>query len=549
MSVVIVAVLVVSANPAPDTVVFCPTEFRGALDPWLAHRARQGHSIVIASNMATAHQIRRTVRKMAGGGRLRYLVLVGDAEPDMAADPRVRARCVPVHWAKAEVNVLWGSEPHIATDNWYADLDDDQVPDIAVGRLTADTPEELSAIVQKTLSYEKSVDFGPWRRKLNFVAGVGGFGMLADMALEAAARYFLTHGIPAAYQVTMTYANWRSPYCPDPRWFHLTTSERLNEGCQFWVYIGHGYHVALDRVRVPHGEHHILANRDIRGLDCRRGLPIALFLACYTGAFDARQDCLAEEMVRTRGAPVAVIAGSRVTMPYAMALMASGLMRECLHRRCETLGEALLRAKQHMARPASDGDLGRSALDAVAALVSPDSDQLAAERAEHLLLFNLIGDPMLRLRHPGEVSLSVDGAAEAGAPIEVTGQSPVDGEATVELVVRRDRFRFDPPLRSEYPRTPGELATFQEVYQRANHRQLVSVKLPTTGGRFRARLPVPEDASGPCHICVFVQGADDYAVGSADIEFPAAIRRAEAASVDGKQRRSVAQREAEKKRR
>jgi hypothetical protein len=179
--------------------------------------------------------------------------------------------------------------------------------------------------------------------------------------------------------------------------------------------------------------------------------------------------------------------------------------------------------------------------------VSPDSDQLAAERAEHLLLFNLIGDPLLRLRHPSEVSVHVDGAAEAGRPLEVTGQSPVDGEATVELIVRRDRFTFDPPLRSEYPRTPGELATFQGVYQRANDRQLVSLQLPTTDGRFRARLPVPEDASGPCHICVFIQGQDDFAVGSADIEFPAASRRAEAATGDTKQRESVAQREPEKK--
>jgi len=378
---------------APDTVVVCPAAFLEALEPWIEHRRGQGHSLVMLPNTESPQEIRQRIRDVAAGGRLRFVVLVGDAEPGMDSDPALRARCVPVHLAKAEVNVLWGSEPQIANDNWYADLEGDQTPEVAIGRLTADTPEELQRMVAKILSYERSADFGPWRRRLNFVAGIGGFGPLADMVLESAARYFLTQGIPGEYLSSMTYGSWRSPYCPDPRMFHLTTLQRLNEGSWFWVYIGHGSRLGLDRVRVPGGWYHILGARDVPKVKCEHGAPIALFLACYTGAIDAGDDCLAERLLRQDDGPVAAVAGSRVTMPYAMTILATALMDQCFNERCPTLGEALLRAKHELMKEPSESDQRRTMLDSIAAAISPAPKKLAAERAEHLLLFNLIGDP------------------------------------------------------------------------------------------------------------------------------------------------------------
>ncbi|HID76844.1 MAG TPA: hypothetical protein EYP56_12720 [Planctomycetaceae bacterium] len=503
----------------PDTVVVCPPEFRRALEPWLEHRAGQGHRMALVSNGRTPELIRRRIAQVAETGGLRFVVLVGDADPGMAFDPRKARRSVPVHWAQARVNVRWGSEPHIATDNWYGDLDGDGVPELAVGRLTADSAEELAVMVSKIIAYERSPDFGPWRRRINVVAGLGGFGPLIDAGLEAAGRFLLTQGIPAEYQVSMTYANWRSPYCPNLRTFAQTVLARLNEGCRFWVYLGHGYHLALDEVRVPGARYAILSVDDLDRVACRHGMPIALFFACYTGAFDARQDCLAERLLATPAAPVAVIAASRVTMPYGMAVLGSELMAACFDRRTETLGEALLEAKQQLARPGAANGLGRAALDAVAALISGDASQLAAERAEHVLLFNLIGDPLLRLAHPKPVPLELDGAPRPGSVLEVSGWSPLAGRVTVELVVRRDRLTFTPPVRGEYPGPLDQQESFQQVYRMANDRRLAGCELTTGVGRFTARLPVPEEVGGPCHLRVYVQGADGCAAGSVAIQW------------------------------
>jgi len=509
--------LVLSAPAAqPDVVVVCPPPLRAALEPWAAYRTHQGHVLAFVSQVGNAEDIRGRIREVAKGGKVRFVVLVGDADPRAADDPAVRARCVPVHYAKAKVNTLWGSEPQIATDHPYGSLDGNQKPELAVGRLTADSPEELRRIVAKILAYERSTDFGPWRRQLNFVAGVGGFGLVADMVLESAARYFLTENIPAAYRVSMTYGSWRSPYCPDPREFHDAALERLNEGSWCWVYIGHGSRLALDHVRVPGGPYPILSVEDMAKLRCAHAGPIAVFLSCYAGAIDAQPDCLAEQMLREDGGPVAVIAGSRVTMPYAMTVMAAGLMEEMFRKQCPTVGEGLLHAKQNMLKEPGQGDAQRAILDALAAALSPAPKQLADERAEHLLLFNLIGDPLLRLKHPQPIRLEAPATVTAGTPLEVAGTCPIRGRGTIELVVRRGRLTFSAPARREYPASGG-LSEFQEVYRKANDPRLASAPVTVADGRFTARLDVPEDASGSCHVCAFVEGADGFALGSADV--------------------------------
>ena len=282
----------VSAEPvqlrhvAPDTLVVCHRQLRPALEPWIRYRSAQGHRLSVVSDFDDEEDIRNHIQMAARGGQLRFVVLVGDvgqADAIMPDEVHVPAPKVP-----ARINVRWGSEPEIATDNWYADLDEDSIPDIALGRLSADTPEQLSQIIRKTIAYERTGSMGLWRRRVNFVAGVGGFGALADKVIESATRSFISRGIPETYRTSMTYASWRSPYCPDPRLFRQTVIERMNEGCLFWVYVGHGHRHGLDWIRVPIGAAPIHAGERTchASTGGTTGLPIAVFLSCYAGAYD-----------------------------------------------------------------------------------------------------------------------------------------------------------------------------------------------------------------------------------------------------------------------
>ena len=502
----------------PDTFVVCPLAFRSALQPWVEHRTQQGHRLSIVSNAIAPEEIRQQIRWALEAGGLRFVVLVGDADPRLYHDPMIRARCVPTHYAEARVNVAWGSEPHIGTDNWYVTADDNAMPSVAIGRLSAQSPQQLAQIVAKILAYERSTDCGPWRRQVNIVAGIGGFGMLVDTLIESTARHFISSDIPEAYQTSITYGNWRSPFCPDPRRFQDTAIERLNEGALFWVYIGHGCHLWLDHVRVPNGEYPILGVDDIGKIRCRHTAPIALFLACYTGAFDAAEDCLAERMIREPGGPVAVVAASRVAMPYAMAVMSTELMYECFHHRMATLGEALLHAKQQMVRQQPSDRPGRVMLDSLASAANPGAS-LAAERLEHVQMFNLLGDPLLRLRYPKGVEMIIT-PGSPGQTMKVAGVTPVAGRCTVELVVPRGALTFSPPSRREYPQNADDPAQFQDVYAHANDARLATVEMPVSAGRFEAQLSVPLTAPRRCFVRVYVEGRDDFAAGASEVRFP-----------------------------
>jgi hypothetical protein len=499
-------------------------EFRPALQSWLEHRTAQGHKIAIISNLRSAKDISAAIHATAAKGNLRFVVLIGDDEPEATASEAVRVRSTPTQLTKAIVNVRWGSEPHIATDNQFADLDNDQLPDVAIGRLTADSVDELKTIVEKIIAYEKSQDFGLWRQRINVVAGVGGFGPLADSLMETATKKFLTDGIPSAYTTTMTYASWRSPYCPDPRRFRDTTLRRLDEGSLFWIYIGHGQHTSLDRVHTPLAEYPILSTNDIHELK-GDAPPIAVFLSCYAGAFDYLHDCLAEELLAIKGGPVAVFSGSRVTMPYAMAVMSSGMMDEYFRKRRATIGELILQAKRRMMEEFDENDSTRNdlyaqnrrLLDSLAAAISPAPELLAEERLEHVQLFNLLGDPLMRLHHPQQIDVTAEKSISAGETLDILADVPLAGKCRVEFVCRRDRMKRPSVTRSQFEAAEAWLEAFNQTYQQANDQQWVVREFDVQPGKVTTTLAIPEQARGACHVRVSVSGATSLALGTADV--------------------------------
>ncbi|QDU95868.1 C25 family cysteine peptidase [Lignipirellula cremea] len=519
MPILLLSLCLLSADPssmdtAIDTAIVCPADFIPALTPWVRFREEQGHRFILLDNRQPAEQIQRQLRQLAGQHPLKAVLLVGDAAPTALEAIGVVRRITPTLLSKAKVNIHWGSEPEIASDNGYADLDGDQLPDLAVGRLPADSPAELSTMVRKIIAYETSPDLGLWRRKINFVAGVGGFGAVADTVLETATKKFMVEGVPASYETSMTYSSWRSPFCPDPRKFNAAALYRLNEGCLFWVYIGHGSRTHLDGVRTPEGLYPIMSTRDAPRFAAAAGAPIAIMLACYTGAFDYEQDCLAEEMMRSPGGPVAAISGSRVTMPYAMTIMANELMKEYFTKPTATLGEVLLNAKRR-AVETSPNDPQRQLIDMLAAVISPKPELLREERYEHLELFNLIGDPLLRLHRPAAIRLLAAETVVAGEKLHVTGVAPVGGRCTVEIACRRDRMTENVANRTEY--VTQDLARYDNTYFQANNQTYARHVVDLNAGDFEFDLTTPADARGACHVRVYIEGEKSSAQGSADV--------------------------------
>jgi hypothetical protein len=401
--------LTAQTQGAPDTLVVCPPAFRSALTQWESYRRSQGHEILIISPPATADGLKATIRNAAASGRLKYLLLIGDVADRRSAlltsSSNGAATTIPINYEQAKINTRWGSEPAIATDIPYADVDADGLSDLAVGRIPADSAHELAAALHKVLHYERETSAGDWDRRVNIVAGTGGFGAVADAIIEAAGRQVIQQSVPASYEIRHTFTRSASTVAPGRGALAATIHRQLSEDSFAWIYLGHGLPDELAPVVTSHGQESLLTVKDVPRIRCGDHSPLAVLIACYTGAIDAPRDCLAEELVLSESGPLAVIAATRVTMPYGNTVFGHELLRACFVEPSPTLGDILRVAERKMLEPPG-GDQLRESLDSMAVGLSPPPVDLAAERREHVLMYHLYGDPLLRLRRGQPVTKS-----------------------------------------------------------------------------------------------------------------------------------------------
>lgn len=511
-----------------DTLVLCGKDLVAALGPWLEYRRSQGHRILVLPSLSTTLKNRKAIAAATTTNKIRTVVIVGDSG-DAWLNPK---SLVPTDYVLAKVNINYGSEPVIATDSPYADLDNDGVPELAIGRLPCDSPAELKALTRRIIEYEQPTA-GKWQRRINLIAGVGGFGALVDKVIENTTKQILTDLVPPSFPTTMTYGSWTSPYCPDPAKFSEVALERFNEGCMFWVYMGHGHRYQLDKVRLPDRRVKILDTDMVSQLKCRKGSPIAVCLSCYTGAHDSYSDCLAESMLRQPGGPIAVVCGTRVTMPYAMSVMSVGMMDEYFRGDCKTLGELMLNAKKRMVHVNEDSNPYRELLEALGQSFSPAPKLLDAECREHIHLIQLLGDPLLRIKRPKRLALKIESdqlSYTTGDLVEVSGVAPESGKLRVELAYQRDRFRQRPTYRSKYDPSESAFAQIQQDYDSANDQVCIEKEISARSGAFKTNIKIPAGVSGRCDLRVMLTSDKVLAVDS----IPIRIKRSRDARRAGK---------------
>ncbi len=401
---------------------------------------------------------------------------------------------MPIHYARTTVSARYGSTPTLSSDLAYGDFNNDATPDAVVGRLPVDDPDELRRLIDRIVAHEGSRDFGPWRSRVDLIGGVGGFGPMIDSTIETATRTIITGTLPSETNATIAHASPGHRYFPKQQ-FTDAVVDRYQQGSRFWVYAGHGQITELDRVPARTGIP-ILDSDSVKRLNRPKGAsPIALILACYSGAIDAPKDSIAEEMIRNDGGPIAVLAGSRVTMPYGNTTAAVGMINAVYAQKLPRLGEAWLSALTEMHRePTGDQSSTRVMVDAMATIFSPKGASLVNERREHMLLYNLLGDPTLRLHHPQSVQVTVPPGCKVGETIEVTAVSPLAGDITVSL---------DRPIGAVIAGDP-------------NQTSIASMKTQVVPAKSaKLRFKIPADTTGPIVVRAMVAGETTWAAGAA----------------------------------
>ncbi|MCU0707073.1 MAG: C25 family cysteine peptidase [Pirellula sp.] len=539
-------------SPAPKVggtvIVVRPARWQSALERWKEYRSQE-YAIVEIDSPGTSHEQQQAIRDAA----LRCqppataILLCGDVarEIDPREPPPPGKLASPARGSRKAIEILTPgmvldtsvrlgpmTTPSLCTDATFGDLDGDGCPDIAVGRLPAKSPTELERMLERSILYE-SVAPGPWNDTVHVTAGVGGFGVIADTAIETVTRRFLTEGIPDHFRMQMTYASCTSSYCPNPLRLRESYIDRINQGGLFWVYIGHGSVTHLDYMQAGNDWLPIGEADDAGKFHIRSRPPIAIMLACFTGAYDANVDCFAERLLAQEAGPVAVIAGSRVTMPYGLSQLASEMINGCFRDRIPTLGEVVLQAKLRIWEDDSHADSQppapknahstqridirqryRKIVTDMAMALNPGDHDLLAERREHVRLMNLLGDPLLKIPYPETIQLNTPSLLPPGSSVRVEGTTPIAGTLAVELALVRDRLPDGIVPISAYDGSPAQLEQMQSVYDTANDLRVARVEQNVAPGEFGVDVEIPADLKGRCVISAFVYGDTRWAVGS-----------------------------------
>jgi len=291
----------------------------------------------------------------------RFAVLMGDGTSDMRNYLRTTpATYIPPFLANVDPDLK-----ETAADNLFVTITGaDNIPEIALGRMSVNTAAEAAAMVNKVIVYETQCQCGQggdsWNKNTLFIAdnlahGGGDFYYYSD---EIAEGYTDPPSntiklLPATYTVTKAYLDLT---CIGRDACRNEITQTLNvTGALFVNYVGHAGkdYWSFDAV---------FSQDLLPALTMTMCLPVYLPMTCYEGSFqDPRRGFSSMAEAYTRMASTGAVASWSPTGSGLVSghdVLERGLFLAIFHQGYETLGEAVVQAKRyHYTTTAQDHDL------------------------------------------------------------------------------------------------------------------------------------------------------------------------------------------------
>ncbi len=509
----------------PAYLLICPQKAVAEVMPLAKWRSGHGQTVRIATaetiykafgnGRASAKSIRDFLHSLAklpaAPARPKFLLLVGTGDRRNAEGMYLPTWITRARFYSTEMP----SDKFLAGDYLYATPAGSGVPDVAVGRLPARSLGDLRVMVRKTLACERGQAPGQWRRRADVFAGPGGFGRMIDAVLERFFSIVLADHAPNYLNCHLSYANPASAYCYAPSRFSDHMVDRLNAGPALMFYIGHGSEKGFDRFTWKGQTYPILNSSAVKAIRIPHHRTIVVALACSTGRFDGAEASVGERLLASPAGPAIFVGSSRISQPYANAILGAFLTEALLEAPPPTVGQAFLQVQKWFARGRRTGF--RTMVDLLAA-TQLGFAALSDQRADQIMLYNLLGDPALSLPVVRErAALSAPAAAWPGQTIEVRMTGPVKtGTAHFSLTIRRDRTLR--PVAAVPEDRPGAEAEMIRTNARANNKVVVENSVRITEGKAAWSVRIPADCpAGEFHINVYAQGQQHDAAGSREI--------------------------------
>lgn len=324
-----------------------------------------------------------------GGAPPAYVLLVGDGHYDFTGvSGTALLNLIPPYLIDIDP---WVGET--AADNRFVSVDppddpSDFLPDMAIGRIPAQTPADVTAVVNKILAYETSATAGDWQRRAVYVADncadpAGDFHALSDQSRLGR--------LPPQYDDRTIYFGDQAS-CPEASYntiggMYAGISGAFNNGALMLQWFGHASIFRLGYSGT------MFANKDVISLNTNSVWPVSFSYSCWTGYFinlfvptyyNNLAQSLGETLVLTpdRGS-VADLSPSGKHVGGVLVILNQGMTQAIFQDRIDRIGDAVNAGKLYYYAHQS------SFLDVI------DTS-------------NLFGDPALRLRLPPIIALAQD---------------------------------------------------------------------------------------------------------------------------------------------
>ena len=250
-------------------IVVTPQNYVNALQPWIDWKVQKGFDVnVVTKEQAgsTYAAIRSYIQNLYNTGVSQnktptFLVLVGDV---------------------AQIPNTTGNQSQKVTDLYYGSVDNDYFPDMFYSRMSAENTNQLTAIVNKILQYEKYTMPDP--SYLNNVTLIAGWdsdwtNYVGKPTIQYAMQYYYNnaHGFTNVY-------NWLGrPY--------TGCYASLSSGTGFVNYTAHGYHQEWSDPQ--------FTNSNVNQLTNTNKYFLAMGNCCLSGNFGySGGPCYGEAMIR-----------------------------------------------------------------------------------------------------------------------------------------------------------------------------------------------------------------------------------------------------------
>lgn len=372
-----------------DILVVSTSRDETAIEPYIQWKREKGYNVSLEVVAAGTNVVGLVQDAYNNNNNLLYVQLVGD-------------------WADIKCNTLNGGTPPMDPQIGCV-AGGDQVPDIAVGRFSAESPVHVTTQVNKVIAYEKTPQMGAaW---YTIATGIGSNEGPGDDG-----EYDYEH-LDVIYDNKLdsaTYDTYNDIYEPGATSDDISAA--VNTGTSVINYTGHGSPTSWGTTDFNNSQVANLTNGDMT--------PWIVSVACNNGDFHTGT-CFAEAWQRHDGGGSVMFMGASISQPWDPPM-----------RGQDYFADILTGGYDYAAYPGQNGITtteGRTTLGAIIfnglVLMTTESGDLSDW--ETAKTWNLFGDPSMQARSAAPAGLLLsNNMVMVGVPFETTvtaGGEPVEG--------------------------------------------------------------------------------------------------------------------------